>query len=371
MMMQHALFLVSKGYDVAVLTSTGKNLKSDETYSGIKIFRRDLIDPSICREKERIKGGLLQIVRDFKPNLVQFHNGCYPSGSSCVECGVANIKNIFSFFKSMNVPVLDYAHNAQLKDPQKTKELRQLDWDGIIFVSKFVQSSWKKLGFGAKKWFQVYNGIYLDWFKGCQGHGATTREKVIFFPSRIFKVSTGEYSAQKNFRLVLAACAILRKKTNKFVLMVVADPKSKNERATFEGLKKEIDSYSLGGFMRFVPPVTPDKIAKYYKESDIVCIPSINEAFSLSYIEAMAAGKVAIGTATGGTVELISDGVNGILVDAQDPADLAQKLELLIKDNNFFKKIIDGGLKTAKLFSAETKAAEVENIYKKFLISSR
>ena len=47
---------------------------------------------------------------------------------------------------------------------------------------------------------------------------------------------------------------------------------------------------------------------------DIYVQPSINEGFSLSILEAMAAGKPVIATDVGGTSEVVTDGRMGILI---------------------------------------------------------
>ncbi len=62
--------------------------------------------------------------------------------------------------------------------------------------------------------------------------------------------------------------------------------------------------------------------------SDIVAIPSLMEAISLSALEGMACGKIIIGTNVGGFPQIIKNTENGFLVEPEDEEKLAQ----IIKD---------------------------------------
>ncbi|EPY6466765.1 glycosyltransferase family 4 protein [Clostridium sporogenes] len=64
------------------------------------------------------------------------------------------------------------------------------------------------------------------------------------------------------------------------------------------------------------------------KMSDIVAIPSLMEAISLSALEGMACGKIIIGTNVGGFPQIIQNAETGFLVEPEDEEKLAQ----IIKD---------------------------------------
>jgi glycosyltransferase involved in cell wall biosynthesis len=70
-----------------------------------------------------------------------------------------------------------------------------------------------------------------------------------------------------------------------------------------------------------------------YAAADVVVVPSvIPDALSRVALEAMAAGRPLVGTAVGGTPELIVDGETGLLVPRRDPAALASALDRLLGD---------------------------------------
>jgi glycosyltransferase involved in cell wall biosynthesis len=61
-------------------------------------------------------------------------------------------------------------------------------------------------------------------------------------------------------------------------------------------------------------------------------LPSTAEGFGLVFLEAMAISKAVVGAAAGGSVDVIEDNVNGLLVPANDPERLAQALDRLLRD---------------------------------------
>lgn len=63
-----------------------------------------------------------------------------------------------------------------------------------------------------------------------------------------------------------------------------------------------------------------------YHVADVVVVPSLEEGFGMTAIEAMAAGTPVVGTRVGGLPEIIENGETGYLVDPGDPDALADAL---------------------------------------------
>lgn len=70
------------------------------------------------------------------------------------------------------------------------------------------------------------------------------------------------------------------------------------------------------------------------ERADIFVFPTYynNECFPLVLLEAMAHGVPCVSTNEGAISEIIDDGTTGLIVKKQNPEDLADKLELLLKD---------------------------------------
>ncbi|MBB3444201.1 glycosyltransferase family 4 protein [Rhizobium sp. BK379] len=77
--------------------------------------------------------------------------------------------------------------------------------------------------------------------------------------------------------------------------------------------------------------------------SGIYILPSYNEGLPMSVLEAMAAGVAVITTRVGGIPELITDGVDGLLVDAGDKEGLASAIFALLSDEGLRMRLAQAG----------------------------
>jgi glycosyltransferase involved in cell wall biosynthesis/uncharacterized HAD superfamily protein/hypoxanthine phosphoribosyltransferase len=83
-------------------------------------------------------------------------------------------------------------------------------------------------------------------------------------------------------------------------------------------------------------------------QADIVLVCSKNEAFGRVTVEGMLLKKPIIGTNTGGTLELIKDGFNGLLYEPGNYHQLAAKIEYLADHPDDAKRLAENGYEFAK-----------------------
>jgi glycosyltransferase involved in cell wall biosynthesis len=76
-----------------------------------------------------------------------------------------------------------------------------------------------------------------------------------------------------------------------------------------------------------LPQQPPERIAEMQLAARVVIVPSLWDTLNFTVIEAMAAGKAVVCSKGAGASWLIQHGVNGFLVDAEDPESLATVLE--------------------------------------------
>jgi glycosyltransferase involved in cell wall biosynthesis len=85
--------------------------------------------------------------------------------------------------------------------------------------------------------------------------------------------------------------------------------------------------------VRFTGWLAPEALAQELADASVVAMPSLwPEPFGLVGIEANAAGRPVVASATGGVVDWLSDGVNGLLVKPGDARALAAALNELLAD---------------------------------------
>lgn len=107
-----------------------------------------------------------------------------------------------------------------------------------------------------------------------------------------------------------------------------------------ENLKLKTKNLNLGNRVIFLGQVDHKEMIKYLKISDVFIRPSLSEGMGNSFIEAMAAGIPVIGAPVGGIVDFLKDGETGLFCKVHDPESIAEKTEILLKDNRLRQRII-------------------------------
>ena len=98
---------------------------------------------------------------------------------------------------------------------------------------------------------------------------------------------------------------------------------------------------------------------------DLVLMCSRNEAFGLVTLEAMQVGKPVIGTRSGGTLELIKDGFNGLLYTPGDIEELSEKIIYLYDHPEIAQQMGKNGQKLAsEKFNPDRYVEEILSIIK-------
>jgi len=148
---------------------------------------------------------------------------------------------------------------------------------------------------------------------------------------------------------------ILAKKLPLHVLVVGEDPKVFSVKPEF--------TYTL---YRNVPEY---QMAELYRSADLFLFTSYVESFGLPPLEAMACGTPVVMTDAKGTRDYAVNGYNAIVLPPGDVSGIAEAAYQVLTDVDLRLKLIEGGLKTARMWSWDVKFPEFENILKTILTS--
>jgi glycosyltransferase involved in cell wall biosynthesis len=74
------------------------------------------------------------------------------------------------------------------------------------------------------------------------------------------------------------------------------------------------------------------EVPQYYRSASVFCLPTLNEPFGLVFLEAAAFGLPVVATRLGAIPEIVMDGKSGYLVEPQNVAELAARLDDLLRD---------------------------------------
>ena len=105
---------------------------------------------------------------------------------------------------------------------------------------------------------------------------------------------------------------------------------------------------------------------------DLFVLPSLfGEGLPMVVLEAMSAGVPVVATRVEGTPEAIRDGVDGIIADPGDPADLARAIESIITGENDWSALRGNARqRQADTFSDHSMAAGVADVYARIIQAS-
>ena len=107
-----------------------------------------------------------------------------------------------------------------------------------------------------------------------------------------------------------------------------------------------------------------DDVSALTADLTVATLPSIREAQGISILEAMARRRPVVASAVGGIPEVITDGVDGLLVPPADPAALAAAIGSLLVDPALRERIGEAGYRTvAERFSIDAQVKRIEVVY--------
>ena len=135
-------------------------------------------------------------------------------------------------------------------------------------------------------------------------------------------------------------------------------------------LRLMVKDLGLQRSIRFVGEI--DDAFDAMLQADVVLVCSRSEALGRVTVEGMLAGKPVIGTQSGGTIELIQEGFNGLLYTPGDYRELANKISYLHDNPGEAQRMGQNGCRWAQpRFSQVGFAKEVLNLLREALHTER
>jgi glycosyltransferase involved in cell wall biosynthesis len=163
---------------------------------------------------------------------------------------------------------------------------------------------------------------------------------------------------EKSIETLLTAFARVRDERHH--LVIVGDGPCK------PALDRTARDLAIAGRVSFVP--TTSDVANWYRGIDVFVLPTLNESFSNSLMEAMACGCCVVASKVGGNVELVRDGENGLMFEAGNAAALHQRLEILLDDPALRRTLAAEARRTIDLaYTKEAAAGRLAALYETLL----
>ncbi|HEX6586732.1 MAG TPA: glycosyltransferase [Solirubrobacterales bacterium] len=165
----------------------------------------------------------------------------------------------------------------------------------------------------------------------------------------------GRAEERKGLPVLLSAFQALVERVPSRLVIVGADPEEIHRRVADPDLESHINA---------VGKVSDEELWRRFGEADVLCAPSLaGESFGMVLIEAMAAGTSVVASKIAGYSDVVTDGVDGILVPPADPQALAEELQLLAHEPERRAALGDSGRRSAERYAWPVVAGEVRDVY--------
>lgn len=177
--------------------------------------------------------------------------------------------------------------------------------DYISIPSTFAKKSFIKLGIDKKKLIQIPYGVNLNEFKPGKKN------------DNVFRIiSVGSVSVRKG---------------NVYLLKAFSDLNLKNSELIFVGpidyeMNKIIKPYLYNDKIKFLGSKPQQQLRKFYINSSIFVINSIEEGLAMVQAQAMACGLPVICTTNSGGADIVDDNKNGFVCNIRDIEQLKEKI---------------------------------------------
>ena len=155
-------------------------------------------------------------------------------------------------------------------------------------------------------------------------------------------VAAGRLADAKNYPLLIEALAVLRRSVPAQLLILGEGERESALRSQVSRLGLE-DAVVFCGFQR--------NPWKFIACADVFALSSRYEGFGNVLIEAMACGVPVVATSSPGTREIVNSGVDGLLVDAHEPAALAAALQRILVDHALRQRMSQEARRSAQNFA--------------------
>jgi glycosyltransferase involved in cell wall biosynthesis len=232
----------------------------------------------------------------------------------------------------------------------------------LVAVSPEVRDDLVALGVAPASKFTVVR-LGIDLLRRVDNDDAQRREarRQMGLRNEAFVVGwVGRMTAVKRTELVVRALQDLVARSVDAYVVFVGDGPDRDQLERY--------AHELGVIKRCLFLGYQEDVARFYDAIDVLVLPSINEGTPVSVIEALAARRPAVATRVGGVPDVVRDGIDGFLVDADDGDALATRLAELAADPELRARMGEAGhARVIERYTVARLVDDVDRLYRELL----
>ena len=275
-------------------------------------------------------------------------------------------ESVSGFFlkKICKKPWIGFAHgytneNIKVRLYNKLDSLALRAPDIVVTVSNSLKNFLANSGISERKIRIIYNAIDKDELKPDLSAGEVRNQYSIRNGDKLVGV-IGRLSPEKGQAVFLHAFRKVAEKVPFAKAIIIGDGQDRERLMNFcsdNGLR---DRVIFAGYQ--------NNIANFYQILDLLVLPSFNEGLPNVVLEAMAFRIPVIATSVGGVPEVITDGLNGLLVPPGNSDIMAEKIIELQGNDKGGETIRENAYQSLyPRFSPEHRAQQILTLYEELL----
>jgi glycosyltransferase involved in cell wall biosynthesis len=221
------------------------------------------------------------------------------------------------------------------------------DADAVVAMSQAIERECGDAGFPPERVALIPHGVSMEEFRPAEkGERESLRASLGLPGDRVVIAYSGRLLRGKGLETLVEAFAGMEG-----AHLLFLGSGEGQAISVEEPLRERVRALGLSARVTFAGRV--EGVAPYLRASDIFAFPSLFEALGIALIEAQASGLPAVGSRTGGIVDVIEDGRTGFLVPPGDVASLGGALGKLVADPALRGKLgEEARTRMRRLFSA-------------------
>lgn len=225
-----------------------------------------------------------------------------------------------------------------------------------IAVSSQIRAELLEHGVAPDRVRVVLNGIDHRAFRRDRSLEAPTRAALGLPEDAIVIGATGRLEPQKRFDLLIEACAAVRERRPGLKLVIAGTGSQRAELEALGAARLPADAFHLLGHRT--------DVASLHHAFDLFVQSSDYEGTSNAVLEAMALETPIVATSAGGTAELVTDGVHGLIVPCGGVPAIAAAIEQALASPDLTaERVRQARLRVETTLSFEQRLASVERMY--------
>jgi glycosyltransferase involved in cell wall biosynthesis/protein-tyrosine-phosphatase len=316
--------------------------------------------------RARIVAFLTRFLRDHAVDLVHTHRAA-DSVPGSLAARLAGVPHVVRTVHGLTEPMRGWARARFALSEAVDKATLWMCADRIVAVSRATSAVLARTGYKPRALTTIHNGIDLQRVRAAcptgtvrRGLGVDDRALFVGTAGRLVPVKGHEY-------LIRAAAYIAEVRPDVRVLLAGSGPRDGELRALARTLGVEERCV-------FVDPARDDRFHIYdlLAALDVFALPSLSEGIPMALLEAMALGKPAVASAVGGIPEIVTNGVDGLLVEPRSPRAIADACLELVRRPAWAAGIGDAARATiAGRFSRERQGQALVRLYQEVVRTRR